>query len=51
MSQTLVCMACGNDWEVSPEDPDATLSDALEHAHRRHPAHDPIKLIQEGEDR
>jgi hypothetical protein len=35
----LACTRCPTEWEVSQEDPDSTLSDALEHAqnHRRQP--------------
>jgi hypothetical protein len=43
---TLTCTACGMHWDVSEEDVDATLADALEHAARRHPAENPHHIIQ-----
>jgi len=43
----LYCAACAASWVVSEEDPDATLSEALEHATAQHPGKDPIMTIKE----
>lgn len=44
----LTCTVCGMSWEVSEEDIDSTLTDALGHAERRHPAENPYHIIQAG---
>lgn len=44
----LTCMICAMDWEVNPEDQDATLADALGHAVRRHPEEVPHRIIKAG---
>lgn len=43
----LRCTICKTQFVVSYEDPDATLQDAFEHLHIRHPYADPAKAIVE----
>jgi hypothetical protein len=44
----LFCKQCPVEWDVSPEDPDSTLGDALGHVDRRHPESEPINTIGQG---
>lgn len=44
----LYCKVCPVEWDVSDEDPDAALSDAMNHIDRRHPMSDPVKVLGEG---
>jgi hypothetical protein len=43
------CLECGKTWETSAEDPDSTLSDALEHVEIKHPRDEPWLSLLEKE--
>lgn len=48
MTTFIDCKAqhCLRRWEVSEEDPDATMSEFFEHAETKHPGEDPAKLMR-----
>lgn len=56
MTEYIRCTDCPADWVVSEEDPDSTLSDALEHARFHHTlaptdGTPPAQMIQPGVNR
>jgi hypothetical protein len=46
----IACAKCPTEWEVSTEDPDSTLYDALQHAQRRHGNYSPGYIFHKRED-